>query len=245
MAVTLLLAILGCREGPDVRRNSPLVQGSDSLQRMGYTIQVGAFADMNNAVQLAEKLESWGVEAYHFRDPEGLYTVRFGNYPYRDSARREAESLMTAGIIHAYFLVGPQDYAADDGRYLDSEAVRKRIVATAKQYIGIEYRWGGQSPDTGFDCSGLTMAVYRLNGLSLPRSSWHQWKTGKAVDFEDLAAGDLVFFATSKSGKVSHVGIYIGEYKFLHAPRSGREICVSSLKQQYYKSRYLGARTYL
>ena len=241
----MLLAILGCREGPDVRRNSALVQGWNSLQPIGYTIQVGAFADMSNAVQFAEKLESRGLDAYHFRDSEGLYKVRFGNYPSMDSARRKAESLMTAGIIHAYFLVGPQDYAADDGRYRDSEALRKRIVAAAKQYIGIEYRWGGESPDTGFDCSGLTMAVYRLNGLSLPRSSWRQWKTGKAVDFDDLAAGDLVFFATAKNGKVSHVGIYIGEYKFLHAPRSGRAICISSLKQKYYKSRYLGARTYL
>jgi cell wall-associated NlpC family hydrolase len=89
------------------------------------------------------------------------------------------------------------------------------------------------------------MVVYRLNGLELPRSSNQQWKVGAPVERSRVLKGDLVFFATANDGRVSHVGIYVGGDKFLHAPRSGRKIRISSLNSQYYKSRYLGARTYL
>jgi cell wall-associated NlpC family hydrolase len=89
------------------------------------------------------------------------------------------------------------------------------------------------------------MVVYRLNGLELPRSSRHQWKSGRPVDPGKLSAGDLVFFATNGDGRVSHVGIYIGRNNFLHAPGSGRKIRISSMSNKYYKSRCLGARSYL
>ena len=89
------------------------------------------------------------------------------------------------------------------------------------------------------------MVVYRLNGLELPRSSRQQWKAGRPVYQEELLKGDLVFFATTGGERVSHVGIYIGNNKFLHAPSSGRKIRISSMSNKYYKFRYLGARTYL
>jgi cell wall-associated NlpC family hydrolase len=129
--------------------------------------------------------------------------------------------------------------------FSDKELLRKEIVRAANQYIGVCYRWGGQSSGTGFDCGGLTMAVYRLNGLKLPRSSRQQWKSGRPVNPDQLSGADLVFFATTSSGKVSHMGIYIGNNKFLHAPGSGRKIRISSMSNKYYKSRYLGARSYL
>jgi hypothetical protein len=88
-------------------------------------------------------------------------------------------------------------------------------------------------------------AVYHLNGLDLPRSSRQQWKSGRPVKHSQLAKGDLVFFATLGGTRVSHVGIYTGSGKFLHAPRRGRKITISSLSSTYYKTRYLGARSYL
>ncbi|MBW2182113.1 MAG: C40 family peptidase, partial [Deltaproteobacteria bacterium] len=100
------------------------------------------------------------------------------------------------------------------------------------------------SPSAGFDCSGLTMAVYQLNGLRLPRSSAEQYTYGNLISKKDLKKGDLVFFATSGGNKVSHVGVYVGNNKFIHAPSAGKSIHTESLSSRYYKKRYVGAKTY-
>ena len=117
-------------------------------------------------------------------------------------------------------------------------------LETARKMLGVPYRYGGTDPH-GFDCSGLTMVVYRINGLNLPRSSRQQWKAGKPIGRRQLQKGDLVFFATARGNKVSHVGIYAGGNKFLHAPGRGRRIQTSSLSSKYYSARYVGARSYL
>jgi hypothetical protein len=240
-----LLFLSGCGGAPTVARKTPVSPPPKKLSPMLHSIQVGAFSNMNNAVRFTEKLQAKGLDAYHFRHDSGLYKVRFGNYASKDFARHKAEKLKASGMIEEYYIVGPKDFAARSDPAGDNDYLRNQIVKTAKQYIGIPYRWGGQSPDTGFDCSGLTMVVYQLNGLNLPRSSRQQWYTGKPVRRSQLSRGDLVFFATSGGRRVSHVGIYTGNGKFLHAPRRGRRIKVSSLSNSYYKSRYLGARSYL
>jgi hypothetical protein len=215
------------------------------LPAMRHTIQVGAFSNMNNAVRFTGKLQTKGINAYHFRHESGLYKVRFGNYATQKDARNRADNLNALGMIEDYYIVGPKDFAALSWPTGDNEHLRNEIVRTAQQYIGVPYRWGGESPRTGFDCSGLTMVVYRLNGLDLPRSSGQQWQAGTPIRRGQLAKGDLVFFATSGGRRVSHVGIYAGNSKFLHAPGRGRNIRISSLSSTYYKSRYLGARSYL
>jgi cell wall-associated NlpC family hydrolase len=243
--LAILLFILGCGSGANISKDTTLTPLPKSLPPMSHTIQVGAFSNLDNAVRLTEKLQNKGLDAYHFRNRSGLYKVRIGNYRTIGSARLKAENLKTAGIIDEYYLIGPNDYSAAASGFNDKEYLREDIVRTANQFIGVPYRWGGQSSDTGFDCSGLTMAVYRLNGLELPRSSRQQWKLGRPVNPDQLSKGDLVFFATSGRGRVSHVGIYIGNSNFLHAPSSGRKIRISSMSNKYYKSRYLGARSYL
>ena len=200
---------------------------------------------MNNAVRFTEKLQKKGINAYHFRHETGLYKVRFGNYVSRYDARNKAENLKSIGMIEDYFIVGPKDFPARSWQPGENEYLRNEIVRTAQQYIGVRYRWGGESSRTGFDCSGLTMVVYRLNGLYLPRSSGQQWQAGKPIKRSQLAKGDLIFFATSGGRRVSHVGIYTGNGNFMHAPGRGRKIRISSLSSTYYKSRYLGARSYL
>jgi cell wall-associated NlpC family hydrolase len=212
---------------------------------MGYTIQVGAFSNMNNAVRLTEKLHQQGLEAYHFLHRSGLYKVRFGNYMSQQDASWRAESLKLNGIITAYYIVGPDEYAALNDRRYGPSGIRDHLVKTAKRYIGVPYKWGGESAVTGFDCSGYTMVIYQQNGLNLPRSSRQQWKTGKPITPRQLLKGDLVFFATSGGKRVSHVGIYLGGDKFLHSPGRGRKIKTASLSDRYFQSRYLGARTYL
>jgi len=212
---------------------------------MGYSIQAGAFANLDNAVRLAETLESEGLNAYYFVHDTGLYKVRFGDFPSKESARRKAETIQAEGIIEEYYIVRPDDYAAMKYRKYGDSYLRNEIVKTARRLIGVPYRWGGSSPDEGFDCSGLTMTVYRLNGLNLPRSSKEQYRAGTPVAQSQLLQGDLVFFATSGGRQISHVGIYAGDGKFIHAPKRGRRIRKESLSNNYFRARYVGARTYL
>ena len=245
LSVAILSITLGCGRGAKISPDNYQTPLTKPLPAMGHTIQVGAFANQDNAVRFTEKLKSQGLNAYHFRSQSGLYRVRVGNYRTIDTARRKAENLKTAGIIDEYYLIAPGSYATVTPGSKDKAHLRKEIVRTANRFIGVRYRWGGQSYRTGFDCSGLTMVVYQLNGLELPRSSRQQWKSGRPVDPGKLLTGDLVFFATNGDGRVSHVGIYIGNNNFLHAPGRGRKIGISSMSNKYYKSRYLGARSYL
>lgn len=237
-----LLLLTGCARDRTVQIEKP---PQKMLAPMGYTIQVGAFSDMNNAVRLTEKLQQHGLEAYHFLHYSGLYKVRFGNYMSHQDASWRAESLKLNGIITEYYIVEPDEYAAIKDRRYGRFSIRDHLIKTAKRYIGVPYRWGGESAVSGFDCSGYTMVIYQQNGLNLPRSSRQQWKAGKPIAPSQLLKGDLVFFATSGGKQVSHVGIYMGADKFLHAPGRGRKIQIASLKDRYFKSHYLGARTYL
>ena len=238
----LLLAACG---GERTVKPQPEPPPQEILPPMGYTIQIGAFSQMSNAVRLTQKLQSQGVNAYHFLHDSGLYKVRFGNYASKDHARQRAENLHARGIIESYYLVSPDVYVTGKDRQNRTAALREGIIKTARQYIGLPYRWGGESPRTGFDCSGFTMVVYHLNGLDLPRSSRLQWKAGRPVKQDQVSKGDLVFFATSGGRRVSHVGIYSGDGKFLHASGRGRKIKSARLTNSYWKARYLGARSYL
>ena len=245
IALMVMMIPWGCAGKADLSRDEFEAPPAEELPPMRYTIQVGAFSNMDNAVRLTAKLQAQGLNAYHFLHDSGLYKVRFGNYPTKIAALKRAEDLAADGIIDVYYIVGPNDYTASGNWPGNRDYLRNDIVATAQKYIGIPYKWGGESPRTGFDCSGLTMVVYRLNGLQLPRSSRAQWQAGRPVNHSQLQKGDLVFFATSGGQKVSHVGIYVGHNKFLHAPGKNRKIRMSSLSSEYYKSRYLGARRYL
>lgn len=125
-----------------------------------------------------------------------------------------------------------------------SSAAGLAAAQTAKKYIGTPYAYGGRSPK-GFDCSGLTLYVYDRHGVKLPRSSSKQAKAGRMVRKRNLMPGDLVFFSTGKRGRVSHVGIYIGDGKFIHAPSQGKKVCAASLNDKYYKKTYHSARRVL
>ena len=231
--------------GPSVKPDTPSAVKKTYLPAMGYSIQVGAFSNIDNAVRLTASVQQSGINAYHFLHSSGLYKVRFANYKTRAAARKRAENLVRKGIIEVYYIVDPHDYTTAKDQRTGNEALREAIVTTARRYVGVPYRWGGESPRTGFDCSGLTMVVYRLNGLDLPRSSRQQWQVGISINRQQLRKGDLVFFATRGGSKVSHVGIYAGGDKFLHAPGRGRRIQTDSLYSKYYSARYVGARSYL
>jgi len=115
------------------------------------------------------------------------------------------------------------------------------VLAQALAQLGIPYRWGGTTPSTGFDCSGLVKYVFQTAlGIELPRISRDQARGGQPVERSALTPGDLVFF--SRKGQViNHVGIYLGDDRFVHAPRSGRDVTISKLSGYWYQ-RFLRAR---
>jgi hypothetical protein len=243
--LSFILLAAGCGGKSALPRASYLNMPERGLAVMGYSIQIGAFSNPGNAIRLTRILELNGLSAYYFVHKTGNYKVRFGDFPSKEAARTKAETVRAAGIIHEYYLVSPHDYAAVKQRKYGRSYLRKEIVETARRFIGLPYQWGGFSPDDGFDCSGLTMAVYRINGLNLPRMSKEQYRAGIPIKKGQLKNGDLVFFATSRGKRVSHVGIYTGDNKFIHAPGKGRRICAASLSNRYFNTRYAGARTYL
>ncbi len=125
--------------------------------------------------------------------------------------------------------------------------LRERVVQAGLGAIGTPYSWGGNDPDEGFDCSGLVLFIYReIAGLELPRTARQQRAAGDQVNTKQLKPGDLVFFSTSRRrGVTSHVGIYIGQDRFVHAPTSGSKVRVDSMKSTYWSKRFSGARRYL
>ena len=116
------------------------------------------------------------------------------------------------------------------------------ITSYALSLIGVGYRFGGNTPEQGLDCSGLIRYVFQqATGISLPRSAREQAGVGDAIARDDLQPGDLVFFNTRRF-QFSHVGLYIGDNRFIHAPSSGGSVEVSSLDNRYWQKAFNGAR---
>jgi len=116
------------------------------------------------------------------------------------------------------------------------------LASAALDLIGIRYKWGGDSPETGLDCSGLVRYVFQqVTGASLPRTAKDMSRVGTQVAVSDLQPGDLVFFNTRRFA-FSHVGIYLGDNRFVHAPRRGREVEIATLDSGFWRQRFNGAR---
>jgi cell wall-associated NlpC family hydrolase len=161
-------------------------------------------------------------------------------------------SLLLANIAHA----APPEATDDLGRLLANKGLLSQIdqvrqsvtirasglVVNALGFLGVPYKRGGNSADTGFDCSGFVKAVYEQTvGLILPRKAEQQAAATQHVDQADLQPGDLVFFNTMRRA-FSHVGIYIGEGKFIHSPKPGAEVRVENMGMSYWRHRFDGAR---
>ncbi len=240
-----LLSIISCSTkvyyspSHHVKENRKIIKKKSALEFIRYSIQVGAFQSFSNADAYGRKLDQY-VDAFSFKDKDGLFKVRFGNYPSKEAARKEAEQLQFIHVIDEYFIVFPRQYRDTNVKV---NHIRQQIVDDAASYIGVPYKWGGINSVTGFDCSGLSYSVYRESGVMLPRTSREQFKTGKFVLKKDLKKGDLVFFRT-RGNAVSHVGIYTGNSKFIHAPSRGKTVRFQGLNSPYYQKHYAGARTY-
>lgn len=135
-------------------------------------------------------------------------------------------------------VVGPQVKAA---RYVKKRTPKpslgERAAKMALKAVGVPYRWGGSSPATGFDCSGLVYWAYGRVGIDVPHSTYALYDLGRAVARSRLVPGDLLFF----SG-LGHMGMYVGRGRMVHAPRSGRTVEVITLRGSPYAERFVGAR---
>ena len=119
------------------------------------------------------------------------------------------------------------------------------LVVTAVGFLGVPYRRGGNTAETGFDCSGFVRAMYNQTvGHLLPRRAEEQAAATEKIDRNELKPGDLVFFNTMRR-TFSHVGIYVGEGKFIHSPRTGAQVRVEDMNGSYWKRRFDGARRVL
>jgi len=139
------------------------------------------------------------------------------------------------GYIRSDLLSLPSSFACN-GSNLDA------VIAYAKQFLGTPYVWGGTTPKPGFDCSGFTQYVCRHFGVTINRVAVDQMLNGTKVSYNNLRVGDLVFFERTynTTAAASHVGFYIGNGQFIHAANAG--IKISSLSENYYATRYVGAR---
>ncbi|MBI2307441.1 MAG: C40 family peptidase [Rhodocyclales bacterium] len=160
--------------------------------------------------------------------------------------RRAAPVVAGAALAAAVALPAQ---AAEENRRHEEPSLLERYTNTAQdlilkglEMVGVSYRRGGTDPDAGLDCSGFVQLVFRESlGLILPRTSREMSEVGDRVDRKELKPGDLVFFNTMRRA-FSHVGIYLGEGRFLHSPRPGGEVRVEDMGNSYWVKRYNGAR---
>ena len=160
-----------------------------------------------------------------------------------------AAAVTTAGDAVSRFLadkglIGPATQSAQPGFVSQVRDTAGDMVVTAMNFLGVRYKRGGTDADSGFDCSGFTRQVFETSlGLVLPRRADEQAKAAGLVNVkkDELQPGDLVFFNTLRR-TFSHVGIYVGEGKFIHAPKPGGEVRVESMNFAYWAKRFTGAR---
>jgi hypothetical protein len=145
-----------------------------------------------------------------------------------------------------------EDAKSDDDGALENAVITDEDIASvdprqelsqfAMQLLDIRYRRGGHAPSTGFDCSGFVHYVFaQVFGVDLPQNSAGQYQVGKQIARTDMKVGDLVFFKTHGK-RISHVGIYLGEGRFIHSPTTGERVRVSNLAENYWARRFAGAR---
>jgi cell wall-associated NlpC family hydrolase len=140
------------------------------------------------------------------------------------------------------FEAQPQPTTTTRNKFQQFTDRASELAVSAMGMIGIHYKYGGNNPENGLDCSGLVRYVFKdAWGVNVPRTAAELSRSGEKVDKQDLQPGDLVFYNTLRRS-FSHVGIYLGDNKFIHAPSTGGKVRIESMDLAYWKSRFNGAR---
>jgi len=165
---------------------------------------------------------------------DGTYPTTYSYHPYNKNPHaRQSSSNRPEEIIK-------EDRWVESG---NSSSNSNPIITLATAQMGKIYKWGATGPDT-FDCSGFTTFVYKNNGISLPRTSTAQAEVGDMVTYDNLKKGDLLFFRSPKSSRVSHTGIYLGNSWFIHASSAKGKVVKSRLDSRYYKENFKWGRRF-
>ena len=217
------------KELKTIERKASITGFGDSSCKSGYGVKVkDAYTGLVGLFYIDEDTHTW---------EEGIYkvdlTLAFENMMNEVNAETNENS--------------PDSSSSNTGNTSSnsnssSSEGNSKIVDLAESKLGCKYVWGATGPNT-FDCSGLMYWCHKQLGISIPRTSLEQSKSGKLVSKSDLQVGDLVFFKTT-SAPVGHVGMYIGNDQFIHAPNKNKPVKVDSLSSSYYSSRYVNARRY-
>jgi cell wall-associated NlpC family hydrolase len=209
-----------------------------------YAVRFGDFPNKDKARAVANKLVADRlIDTYYLAPPNEIVFYKPQGLGWQkqrpDEIKAPSEKLRTDKTKPAE----PQDAPPPKASAKIDQDMGSIAARTAERFVGIPYRWGGENVVDGMDCSGFVRAVYNLCGLSIPRTSRDQFKAGDPIIKDDLRDGDLVFFGSSEDS-INHVGIYVGNHKFVHAPRRGEEIRVTSVDESYFEKRFIGARRY-
>lgn len=164
-----------------------------------------------------------------------------------NSAHRNAPALVLPALLLLAALAGGCAPAHISPEPLPgmSQGGRSPVVAAARSLTGAPYKWGGESPQSGFDCSGLAWWAYRQVGVDLPRVSYDQYEAGRPVGRRDIRPGDLLFFRLRGNPKNMHVGIATDKGTFIHSPSEGGRVREEALDTPYWRERFVGARRIL
>jgi cell wall-associated NlpC family hydrolase len=156
--------------------------------------------------------------------------------------RAYARDMRSLFNIESISIAAPASESAE-GQKPKGDGRIQRLINRGLALLGTPYRWGGTSPERGFDCSGLVGYVYKNTlGIELPRISRDMANVGELISSrDDLQQGDLVFFSR-RGGRIDHVGLYLGEGKFLHAPRTGKDVEVTTLSGGYWSKHFVKGR---
>jgi cell wall-associated NlpC family hydrolase len=196
--------------------------------------------DRNGNVVQAKMLEHKENECLNQKETEYSLQAIYDELHREENLARRAQ----AARIRAKRIAHEMAAAKQAGKEYHMSAIdRKKLLEDAKFFKGGKYVWGGTSPK-GFDCSGYVQYLYKKHNINLPRTAWAQSKKGEPVDLHNLQKGDLLFFLTDKKRgiPVTHVGIYIGNGKFIHAASRKKGIIISPIDHGYYAKKFVSAR---
>ncbi len=204
--------------------------------------QVGGYATVQGTEGSGVRLRS-GIWSSVLRNlPEGSTAKIIDEATDRDGGLwYQVETTRGGGWVYGSYLQLASEEEAEQRTATTRGGTRNTAADIGLQYVGYNYRWGGTSPATGFDCSGFVYYVYRTMGVALSRDYWGMMGQGTSVAQAELQPGDLVFFVNTYKAGLSHVGIWVGNGQFVHAIDERQGIQVSSLSNPYYSSRYYGA----
>jgi cell wall-associated NlpC family hydrolase len=213
------------KELKTIERKASITGFGDSNCKSGYGVKVkDAYTGLVGLFYIDEDTHTW---------EEGIYkvdlTLAFENMMNEVNAETNENSNSSLGGNGS----SSSDISSGSSGSSSSEGGNSKLVDLAESKLGCKYVWGATGPNT-FDCSGLMLWCHKQLGISIPRTSLEQSKSGKAVSKSELQVGDLVFFKTT-SAPVGHVGMYIGNGEFIHAANSKKGVIKSSLKGHYDK----------